>query len=142
VYSDANGLLGNSPIIRGRGEAGRVHRIVAFAGRSLSVAPIAAALVQLASSAFESDSAAVGFAALPHRGHGAALRSVRGRAQAVALAFGQGGWSLPARRRSSRQVLELDKHGDPALRFGMNVPGNDDKQLVLNFLHPSSRALN
>jgi hypothetical protein len=60
VFSVDNGLLGDHPVKRGRSESERVHRVVAFTGQSLSVPPSAAALVELAPSAFETDSCADG----------------------------------------------------------------------------------
>jgi hypothetical protein len=35
----------------------------------------------------------------------------------------------------------LRSAGQPDLRFGMNAPGNDDKQFVLNALHWLSGAI-
>jgi hypothetical protein len=41
----------------------------------------------------------------------------------------------------SAQRLPSQKPGQPDFRFGMNAPGNDDKQFVLNALHWLSGAL-
>jgi hypothetical protein len=137
VYSAANGLLGEHPIIHGRNEAERVQRIVAFTGQSLSVPRGAVALMKLAPSAYEVGSYAAGLAAGEHdqnRAADAKSRAVGGRAQGVAVLYGRGRVVVVGEAALfSAQVLKIS--GQPDMRFGMNAPGNDDKQFALNAFH-------
>jgi len=148
VFSADNGLLGDHALLRGHSESEQVHRIVAFAGQSLSVPSGATALMRLAPSAFEVDSAAAGWAILASASNGPDpksasdlhFRSDTGRAQGVALVFGRGRVVIVGEAALfSAQVLRAQ--GQPDLRFGMNAPGNDDKQFVLNTLHWLSGSL-
>ena len=136
VYSEANGLLGDGPIISGRTDGERVHRIVAFTGQSLNIPRGAIALMKLSSSAFEIDSYADGQAVLDHRHQGATPRSSAGRAQGIALIFGRGRVVVVGEAAMfSAQLLKFDNPGTPDLKFGMNAPGNDDRQFAINVLH-------
>lgn len=136
LYSDANGLLGDSPVVRGRTDAEHVHRIVPFTGQSLSIPPTATALMKLSPSAFEVDSYADGVAVLHHQKADVTLRSAAGRAQGVALAYGKGRVVIVGEAAMfSAQLLKFDKSREPDLRFGMNAPGNDDRQFAINVLH-------
>jgi hypothetical protein len=64
------------------------------------------------------------------------FRPDSGRAQGVALVFGRGRLVIVGEAALfSAQFLRARKAGEPDLRFGMNAPGNDDKQFVLNTLH-------
>jgi hypothetical protein len=148
VFSSDNGLLGNHPVLRGHSESEQIHRIVAFTGQSLSIPSGATALMRLAPSAFEVDSFAAGMAILSSSSNGPdpktasdlRSRSDAGRAQGVALAFGSGRLVVVGEAALfSAQVLRIQ--GKPDLRFGMNAPGNDDKQFVLNTLHWLSGSL-
>jgi len=142
VFSTDNGLLGNHPVISGRSAPERVRRVVAFTGQSLSVPSGAAALLKLASSAFEVDSPApVGALRAngsreSHADVPSGARSDAGRAQGVALVFGKGRVIVTGEAALfSAQLLKFGQPGVPDLRFGMNAPGNDDRQFVLNILH-------
>jgi hypothetical protein len=144
VFSADNGLLGDHPVLRGHSESEHVRRVVAFTGQSLSVPSGATALMKLAPSAFEVDADPIGRAILASanaRGGTANAtdprsRSDAGRAQGVALAFGRGRVIVVGEAALfSAQVLKFQQPGRPDLRFGMNAPGNDDKQFVLNILH-------
>jgi hypothetical protein len=148
VSSADNGLLGDHAVLRGHSESEQVHRIVAFTGQSLSVPGGATALMRLAPSAFEVDSAAAGWAMLASSSNGPDpksasdlhFRSDAGRAQGVALVFGRGRLVVVGEAALfSAQVLRAQ--GQPDFRFGMNAPGNDDKQFVLNTLHWLSGSL-
>jgi len=58
----------------------------------------------------------------------------RGRAQGVALQFGSG--RVVVLGEAAMLTAQIGGDGHP---FGMNVPGNDDRQLALNILHWLSR---
>jgi hypothetical protein len=148
VFSADNGLLGNHAVLRGHSESEQVHRIVAFTGQSLSIPTGATALMRLAPSAFEVDSFSEGAAILSSSSNGHDLKTARdlhfrsdvGRAQGVALAFGRGRLVVVGEAALfSAQILRAQ--GEPDFRFGMNTPGNDDKQFVLNTLHWLSGSL-
>ena len=148
VFTQVNGLLGDHPIIAGRNDAERVQRIVAFTGQSLSVPKGATALMRLAPSAFEvyfnqaptvlrADPDAHATLNADARG-----RASVGRAQGVALEFREGRVLIMGEAAMfSAQLLRSDKPGTPNFRFGMNSPGNDDRQFALNALHWLSGAL-
>jgi len=149
VFSRENGLLGDNALIRGRNQAERIDRLVAFTGQALSIPIGGTALMKLGPSAYEVDS--------PETGHAIAratlrgqdwskadpgARSVAGRAQGVALEYGLGRVIIAGEAAMfSAQILKLDKPGESDLRFGMNVVGNQDKQFALNVAHWLSRAI-
>lgn len=148
VFSTDNGLLGDHPVLSGRSAAERVRRVVAFTGQSLSVPSGAVALLKLAPSAFEVDSPAAVAALMAnggresHPGAPSGARFDAGRAQSVALVFGKGRVIVTGEAALfSAQLLKFGRPGVPDLRFGMNAPGNDDRQFVLNILHWLSGAL-
>jgi hypothetical protein len=150
VFSAENGLLGNHAVLRGHSESERVHRIVAFTGQSLSIPNGATALMMLATSAFEVDSYAAGMERLStSAGRSGSKtagdspgRSDAGRAQGIALVFGRGRLIVVGEAALfSAQFLRARKAGEHDLRFGMNAPGNDDKQFVVNALHWLSGSL-
>jgi len=132
VFSDRNGLLGDSPVIQGRNAAERVRRVVAFTGQSLSIPPGAIALLKLAPTAREGATA----------DEAAMKKSADGqhdRAQGVALPFDKGRVIVVGEAALFSAQL-LRQTGRPDFRFGMNAPGNDDKQFALNVLHWLSGA--
>jgi hypothetical protein len=66
---------------------------------------------------------------------------VAGRAQGLAMTFGKGKVVMlgEAALFSAQVVRYADGR---AMKFGMNVPGNDDRQFALNALHWLSGLLN
>lgn len=149
VFSIENGLLGRHPILLGRNESERIRRVVAFAGQSLDVPPGAFPLLSLSATARESRTQADLRVALEaadkHQDDTGKLtantRSSAGRVQGLALTFGKGRVVILGEAGLfSAQIL---KSGGPQndFKFGMNTPGNDDKQFALNVLHWLSGAL-
>ncbi len=66
---------------------------------------------------------------------------MRGRAQGVALTFGEGRLIVMGEAAMfSAQILK--QSGEPDFKFGMNRSGNDDRRFALNALHWLSHALN
>ena len=57
--------------------------------------------------------------------------SAAGRAQALALKFGKGRVVV----QGEAAMLSAQVAGPENRRMGMNVPGNDNKQYVLNVMH-------
>ena len=151
VTSRENGLLGSHPLLSGRDASERVTTLKAFSGQSLGVPPGATVLMKLSDSARESrdrtDLEAVRTAVTsraPSVDDVVERLSVpaRGRAQGIALTFGEGRVVvLGEAAMLSAQVTTFD---DPArtTRAGMNVPGYDNRQFVLNTLHWLSGLVN
>lgn len=118
VFSRANGNLGRHVIFEGRNQAERINRVMSFTGQSLKGRGDSVALLKLSDKAYD-----VLDLNSPAK---ASVVSAAGRAQAIAMTFGKG-----------RVVV----FGEAAMltaqnvNFGMNYPGNDNRQLVLNVMH-------
>jgi hypothetical protein len=146
VFSNENGLLGRHAITRGRGDAENVKRVVAFEGQSLSVPQGATTLMKLGSTAYESDSREdmqlAQSAAQRNPTSRAPIvhaRSVADAAQGLAMEFGRGRLVITGEAAMfSAQVIHQESR--PDFKFGMNAPGNDDRQFALNALRWLSRA--
>jgi hypothetical protein len=124
TFSRQNHLLVDHPILRGREVSEGIETVVTFHGQSLKGPEGSAAFLRLGDAARDR-----------HFQEGTDL-SAAGRAQGIAFELGKG------------RVVVL---ADPAmataqwvagtLKVGMNRPGNDDRQLVLNVLHWLTRLL-
>lgn len=130
-FTAASGLLGDHAILRGRSPGEKINRVVTFGGQALSAAPPAVALLRLGAGA-ES-------VADPNSAD-SAVQPVGGRAQAVAVEIGKGRVVIAgeaalfgAQVISGEAARRAGLDGD--LRFGMNHPGTDDRQFLLNALH-------
>lgn len=129
-FTRENRLLGEHAIVMGRSDSERVKTVATFVGQSVSVPPEATALLRLSETAFESPTPI----ATP-----ANSRSAKGKAQAVALEVGRGRVVIAGEAGMfSAQILK--RTVGESMRFGMNAPGNDDRQFALNILHWLSRA--
>lgn len=123
TFSRENGLLGSHPILRG------LELVVAFTGQSLGVPDSAVALLKLGPAAKEAQSVQE---LQTNTG-----RPVGGRAQGIALTFGKGRVVMVGEAAMfSAQLIRFEHEGKPMeFKMGMNVPGNDDRQLALNIFH-------
>ena len=146
LFSRANGLLGDHPILAGRSDTERISTVVSFTGQSLVGPPGATRLLRLGPGAWEaptraesqllakdaaSDVEPESFAST----HG---RDVGGRAQGLAFSVGRGRVVvLGEAAMLSAQVFPAADGSQG--RMGMNVPGSDDKQFALNVMHWLSR---
>jgi len=120
IFSRENKLLGSHPITEGRSENERIHILRSFTGQALKGPDDSIALLKLSQSATDS----------PH--FDAALSaSVAGFAQALALKFGKGRVVV----QGEAAMLSAQVSGQENRRMGMNVPGNDNRQYVLNVMH-------
>jgi len=153
VFSRENGLLGKHPILRGRSTSEEIGRVVALTGQSLGVPARATALLKLGAAAGEAPTREAGRRALEAAVADTSgrtgpdtlyYRRAGGRAQAVAMKFGKGRVVvLGEAAMFSAQVIRFGEEGRQQERkFGMNMPGNDDKQFALNVMHWLSGALN
>jgi|SoiMethySBSTD1v2_1073268.scaffolds.fasta_scaffold00805_36 hypothetical protein len=138
THTRATGALGDHPIMRG------VNTVVAFTGQSLSVPAGAAVLLKLGPATYESD-AATGAADMTayQSGNPTGARSVAGRAQGLAIEFGKGRVVMTAEAAMfSAQVMRLTENGKTSeTKMGMNVPGNDNQQFLLNIMRWLTRYL-
>jgi hypothetical protein len=120
IFSRDNKLLTTHPITEGRDQNERLNRVQSFTGQSLKGPEESVAVLKLGGSAKdkanrEADSSV----------------SAAGRAQAVALKYGKGRVVIQGEAAMlSAQIAGVNKG-----QMGMNVPGNDNKQYVLNVMH-------
>ena len=145
-FSRDNGLLGEHPILRGRDASEEVRHIRSFTGQSLGVPAGATILMKLSPTArdaptpadLDAEDAAVKLPGSP--GSGQRSTAVAGHAQGLAMPYGKGKVVvLGEAALFSAQVVRYDDGRE--MKFGMNVPGNDDRQFALNVLHWLSGAL-
>lgn len=127
---DAGTLL-DHPIVNGRSDSERLQRVVTFGGQALDAAPPAVVLLRLGDGA-----ETVSEPGNPE----SPVQPVGGMAQAVAIEHGNGRVVIAGEAGLfGAQVIEgeaVRRAGlDAPLRFGMNHPGTDDRQLLLNTLH-------
>jgi hypothetical protein len=116
VFTRKNGLLGDHAITRGRDDSERVNRIQTFTGQSLKGPAGSVPILRLGDTATDES--------LEGRTTPAA-----GRSQGVAFAFGEG------RVVVMGEAAELSAQLIGTERFGMNVPGLDNRQMALNIMH-------
>jgi hypothetical protein len=126
IFSRENKLLATHPITEGRGEKERLNIVRSFTGQSLKGPEGSAAILVLSDGAID-------------RATFASQESVSaaGRAQAVALKFGKGRVLV----QGEAAMLSAQVSGAEKRMMGMNVPGNDDRQYVLNVMHWLSGVL-
>jgi len=139
-FSRENGLLGDHVILRGRGPGEEVKHVKTFTGQSLSVPAGATPLLTLSSTArdaatpadLDAEDAAVRSADSSARG--VHSRPATDRTQGVAMTFGRG--KVVVLGEAGMFTAQVLRFADGTERkFGMNVPGNDDRQFALNVLH-------
>ena len=116
VFTRKNNLLGDHPITAGRDDAERVNRVQTFTGQSLKGPAGSVAILKLGDTAFD-------------EGDDGKRTPAAGRAQGVAFPFGEG------RVVVLGEAAELSAQRVGTERFGMNVPGLDNRQFALNILH-------
>jgi hypothetical protein len=120
VYTRESGRLADHPITRGRNDSERVNKIIAFTGQSLKGPPSSVAFMKLADSAVD---------AMPGVNNNPA--SAAGRAQGIAMTFGEGRVVV----LGEAAMLSAQLAGPNKMPFGMNRPGIDNRQIALNIMH-------
>ena len=120
IFSRENKLLGSHPIMEGRSENERINLLRSFTGQTLTGPKDSVAILKLSDTATHS----------PHFNQ-ELVASAAGQAQAVALKFGKGRVLV----QGEAAMLSAQVAGAEKRRMGMNVPGNDNKQYVLNVMH-------
>ena len=120
IFSRENKLLGTHPILEGRNETERIKLLRSFTGQSLKGPDGCTGLLNLSNTAIDRTTFASDTST-----------PAAGRSQAVAFKFGKGRVLVQGEAAMlSAQIAGADKHP-----MGMNVPGNDDRQYVLNLMH-------
>jgi hypothetical protein len=120
VYTRAAGTLADHPVTRGRNEGERVNKVIAFTGQSLKGPADSFAFMRLADTAIDM---------MP--GPNANRVSAAGRAQGIALSLGKGRVTV----LGEAGMLSAQVVGAQQMKFGMNRPGIDNRQLALNIMH-------
>src|SRR6185369_13123478 len=120
IFSRENKLLANHPITEGRNEKERLNSLRSFTGQSLKGPEGSAGILLLSDTATDRPTY-----------DSQTSTSAAGRAQAVAIKFGKGRVLVQGEAAMmSAQISGVEKH-----QMGMNVPGSDDRQYVLNVVH-------
>ena len=120
VYTRESGRLADHPITRGRNESERVNKIITFTGQSLKGPPDSFAFLKLADSAVDVMS-----------GVNTNPASAAGRAQGIVMNVGKGRVVV----LGEAAMLSAQMGGPNQMKFGMNRPGIDNRQLALNIMH-------
>jgi len=120
VYTRESGRLADHAITRGRNAAERVNKVIAFTGQSLKGPADSFAFMKLADTAQDR---------MP--GPDSKPVSAAGRAQGIAMKFGKG----RAVFLGEAAMLSAQLAGPNKVKFGMNRPGIDNRQLALNIVH-------
>jgi hypothetical protein len=131
AYSRKNNVLGDHAITRG------LTRVVAFTGQSLSVPAGATTLLKLGTSYESSGANAQSDVAAFREGKPTTARVVTNRAQAIAFEYGKGRVVMTGEAAMfSAQVIRFtDPQGRTTeSKMGMNVPGNNNQQFLVNIL--------
>jgi len=118
LFTLENGRLGPHPIITGQHSGASISRVMTCTGQSLDGPPGSTVLLRLPDTAVES---------VPVGGDSLAQRPA-GPAQGLAFELGRG------------RVVVLGEGGmltaqvNRRVRYGINAPGNDNQQFVLNVM--------
>ena len=147
LFARTNQLLADHAITRGRSETERVNRVITFTGQSLKGPEGSVAFLKLADTAVDRlpTAGTQGQAPLrpqarrraPGAADGGQTVSAAGRAQGVALTFGQG--RVVVLGEASQLSAQLA--GSQNRPMGMNFPGTDNRQMALNIMHWLSRLI-
>jgi hypothetical protein len=140
-FSRENGLLGDHTIMDGRSEGEQIRLVKAFTGQSLTVPAGAVSLMKFSRGAREAatredvQTEKEAWQTEESRGtYGSRSVSVEGRAQGIAMKAGKG--RVVILGEASMMSAQLVRFPDGReIRFGMNVPGNDNRQFALNVMH-------
>lgn len=117
LFSRENKLLADHPITRGRNASERVNRVVSFTGQSLKAAT-GTQILKLGDTAYDE------FPKSDRKVPAA------GRAQAIAMRFGKGKIFVAGEAAMFTAQFTAEN-----VKFGMNVPGIDNRQFALNVMH-------
>ncbi len=122
-YSIENENLGDHPIMKGKNESERIRTLVSFTGQSLKGSENSVPLLLLSDQAFDVTN-------IEDRLN-AGIVSAKGRCQALAMEFGKGRIVI-----CGEAAMFTSLEGP-----GMNFPGTDNKQFLLNIAHWLSKLI-
>lgn len=159
VYSRENGLLIDHAITKGRNASEHINNVIGFTGQSLKGPAGSVAFLKLADTAMDvpppsqadvqaaiekarqggqSQVPAPSGMNLPQGATAAQVKipeqapiSAAGRAQGIVFGFGKGRVVV----LGEAAMLSAQLTGPGGMKFGMNRPGIDNRQLALNILH-------
>ena len=123
-FTVENKNLGNHPIIAGSKDAERIKAVLSFTGQSLKGPKNSVPFLLLSDEAYDVIN-------IEDRAN-ARIISAKGRCQALAMQFGKGRIVV-----CGEAAMFTSQQGDP----GMNFPGTDNKQLLLNIAHWLSKLI-
>lgn len=123
---EGKGFDPSHPIMRGRSAEEAIHRIRTFTGQSLKGPAGSVTLLRLPTTAIELQPDPVD----PGDREKAKEGPAKYPDQGVALTFGKG--RVVVLGEAGMLSAQISGRGD---RFGMNVPGNDNRQFALNVMH-------
>jgi hypothetical protein len=136
--------LGTHSILGGRDASEEVKSVRSFTGQSLGVPDGATSLLKFSATAREAPStkeldaeaAAARDAGALRETIGSHSSPVVGRAQGIAMKFGKGRVVILGEAGMfSAQIVRFNNDNQQReMKFGMNVPGSDDRQFALNVL--------
>jgi hypothetical protein len=140
AFRRERGMLGEHPILAGRNEHERVGLVVTFTGQSLQAPEGAAVLLRCADTAV--NQVPVGSKSQTSGGvttttFETAESSAAGQAQGIAMLFGKGRIVVLGEAAMLSAQIDVKSH----LKFGMNVPGVDNRQFTLNTVRWLAREL-
>jgi hypothetical protein len=132
LFSRENLQIGNHPIMAGRDDSERVNRVLTFVGQSLKGPPDSWQLLRFSETASKGGNDHP--SAQKNENPTAPIdpNSAAGECQGSALKFGKG------RVVVMGEAAELSAQmigGNPPDRFGMNVPGCDNRKMAINIIH-------
>jgi hypothetical protein len=133
AFTREAGSLGEHPIMAGRDATERIERVVTFTGQSLLGPPGATPLLRLSAEALDLPPSALALRDDPDAMMRAA-RPAAGRSLGSAFALGRGRVAVLGEAGMLTAQLILAE-GRELRRVGMNVPGLDNRQFVLNLVH-------
>jgi len=137
AYEPGAGLDTSHAIVRGRAGAAPVRRVVAYTGQSLAGPPGAAKLLALSDAAFDAMVTFGRWQSLDSIPADARLPAA-GRAQGLAFERGKG--RVVVMGEAAMLTAQLAGPGG-RFRVGMNAPGSDGRQFVVNVLRWLGRRL-
>jgi hypothetical protein len=140
VFDDDNGLLKDHPVLRGRNESERVHRVLTFTGTSLACPTEGIPFLKLSTTAIEYPPTP---ATVDKKGgntrvsmnYGEAVPT-KGNSQGLAMEWGKGRIVMLA----DAGMLRAERPRDGKV-VGMNFSGYDNRKLAMNIMHWLSRVI-
>lgn len=129
VFSRDNGLLKIHPITEGRNSSETIQKVVVFTGQSLKGPPGAQVLLELSSSAMETVPDSIWQADGKTYTRFQGPLPIKNCSMGLAMNVGKGRVMILG--EAACLTAQVDETG----KFGMNVPGNDNRQFALNIMH-------